>query len=90
MTGALLGTVGIGLVWGWLVVQLIPSSRPSGWAIAGLVALSVVMFVAIFGLLSGQAALIGVATALVAVLAHSAFTESLLRSRQRRKSFDIR
>lgn len=88
-TVALLGTAGMGLVWGWLVVQVIPSLRPSGWAIAGLAAASALMAFTVFRYLGGQAVVVSAAAALVASLAHGALIQDMRRVRQLQASFGI-
>jgi NhaP-type Na+/H+ or K+/H+ antiporter len=72
MIWAMLGAAGMGLVWGWLVVQLIPSLRPSSAAVAGMGTATAVLYFTLFVALGGQVAAIGAAAMLFAVLVHAA------------------
>jgi hypothetical protein len=80
MSWVMLGAAGMGLTWGWLVVQLNPSLRPSLLAIAGMGAATVALCLTFYVALDGQAAKIGAASSILAALGHLALIAGRRRS----------
>ena len=79
---ATLGAAGIGLVWGWLVVQVMSSRWPSPWGVAGMGTATAVLLFTLFVALAGHGVVIGVAAMLVAALGHLVLVGSFRRKSQ--------
>ena len=70
ITLATLGAAGIGLVWGWLLVQVMSSTWPSPWGVAGMGTATAVLLLLLFVALAAEGVVIAGAAMLVAVLGH--------------------
>lgn len=79
---ATFGAAGIGLVWGWLLVQVMSSTWPSPWIMAGMGMATTVLLLTMFVALHGQAVVIGAAAMLFAALGHTVLSASLHRKSQ--------
>ena len=79
---ATLGAAGIGLVWGWLLVQVMSSTWPSPWGLAGMGTATAVLLFTLFVALAGHGVVIGAAAMLVAALGHLVLVGSLRRKTQ--------
>jgi len=80
---ATLGAAGIGLVWGWLVVQVMSSRWPSPWGVAGMGTATATLLFTLFVALAGHGVVIGAAAMLVAALGHLVLVGSLRRKTQK-------
>jgi hypothetical protein len=77
---AAVGAAGIGLVWGWLLVQMISSLRPMPGSVVGMGAAAGGLLLTIFVAVAGEATAIAAAAMLLAALSHRALLIDLRRA----------